>query len=305
MSDSLSAGAVIVEGLHEIVWVRGPDTVRFLDGLISQDIAGMAEGTVAHSFLLAPNGKLRAPHVVWRGDDAAGLVTWSGGGEVISHDLTRFKIRVDATIEFEAGPVLTVLGDAAREVIATAGYQVPEPNSWVAGDVTVGSVPFARGGPDRFVVVGADADRLAAAGGVAVDRASVEALRIERGEPIVGKDVDESTIPQEMGAVDHAVSFTKGCYLGQELVARIDSRGHVNKHLRGLVIDGHSMPVAGAEVIAGDALVGTLTSVAVSSELDAPVALAMIRREVAPGDDVSVRWDGHEVDANVRELPLV
>jgi folate-binding protein YgfZ len=121
----------------------------------------------------------------------------------------------------------------------------------------------------------------------------------------MGRDVDERTIPHEAGVVEGAVSFTKGCYLGQELVARIDSRGRVNRHLRGLVITANVLPPAGAEVSGASGVVGTITSVGESLDLRAPVALALIRREVAPGDEVTIAWEGGSIRAVVLELPLI
>lgn len=303
MSDALHDGAGVIAGVHDVVWVRGPDTVRFLDGLISQDIVGMEPGDVAHSLLLAPNGKLRVPHVVWRGEDEVALVMTHGAGEIASGDLRRFKIRVDVAIDIERRVVLDVIGPRSGEVLDAAAIEVSD--GWIQGDVAAGLVPFAHGGPPRYVTIGAGLEEMIEAGAEVVELAALEGLRIERGEAIVGVDVGDSTIPQEMGSVDHAVSFTKGCYLGQELVARIDSRGHVNRNLRGVVFAPDAAPVVGAELVAGDAVVGQLTSVARSELLDAPVALAMIRREVAPEDRLAVRWAGGEAAGVVRELPLV
>jgi folate-binding protein YgfZ len=262
----------------------------------------MGEGSVGHSFLLAPNGKLRTPHVLWRGVDEVALVTGPGGAVIVATDLRRFKIRVDATIETEDRDVLTVIGPEAVGVLTRAGLVVSG-DTWSSSDPLVGPVPFVHGGPDRFIAIGITRDDLVEAGATSVEADGFEALRIERGEPLVGRDVDDSTIPQEMGPVDHAVSFTKGCYLGQELVARIDSRGRVNRHLRGVVFPGDAPPV-GATLVAGDVVVGEVTSVAASDALGAVVALATVRREVEPGDELDARWDGGHAAGGVRELPL-
>ena len=120
----------------------------------------------------------------------------------------------------------------------------------------------------------------------------------------MGIDIDERTIPQEAGLVEAAVSLTKGCFVGQELVARIDSRGHVNRHLRGIRILTNLLPPQGAEIVAGDRTTGSITSVAESLELRAPVGLALLRREVAPGDPLQVRWDGGTAPAVAEQLPM-
>jgi folate-binding Fe-S cluster repair protein YgfZ len=99
------------------------------------------------------------------------------------------------------------------------------------------------------------------------------------------------------------VSFTKGCFLGQELVCRIDTRGHVNRYLRRLRMGGERTPDRGAEVVADGATVGTVTSAAAVPGEPVVLALAMVRREVVPPADVVVRWPGGEVSATVEELP--
>jgi len=120
----------------------------------------------------------------------------------------------------------------------------------------------------------------------------------------MGRDVDHRTIPQESGLVASAVSFTKGCYLGQELVARIDSRGHANRLLRGLVVETNVLPPPGSTVFAGERDVGEITSVGESLQLRAPVGLGLIRKEVEPGGRVDLRWEQGSVPARVEELPL-
>jgi folate-binding protein YgfZ len=133
-----------------------------------------------------------------------------------------------------------------------------------------------------------------------------EAVRIEAGIPMMGRELDEGTIPAEAGVVDMSVSFTKGCYTGQELVARIDSRGgNVPRRLRGVILgDGASAPV-GATVQADGKEVGRLTSVAFSPGLGATVGLAYVRRAVEPKAEVVVEWEGGSSPARVEALPLV
>ena len=126
------------------------------------------------------------------------------------------------------------------------------------------------------------------------------------GVPPAGRDLDDRTIPQETGRLaDEAISFTKGCFLGQELAARIDSRGRVNRTLRGLEVRTNLLPPEGAAVSKGERKVGKITSVAESLELMAPVGLSLIRRGTNPGDEVLIRWEGGEAPARVRALPMV
>jgi len=124
----------------------------------------------------------------------------------------------------------------------------------------------------------------------------------------MGSELDEHTIPAETGVVEETVSFTKGCYTGQELVARIDSRGgKVPRRLRGVGVGERVAPPVGAVLIGpeGAKELGRLTSVVDSPALAAPAALAYVRREVVPPAEVVVRWEGGEVPARVEELPLV
>jgi len=138
--------------------------------------------------------------------------------------------------------------------------------------------------------------------------AAIETARIEAGVPRMGAEITEDVIPAELGQwlIDDSVSFTKGCYTGQELVARIDSRGgNVPRHLRGLVLAGDQVPPAGAEVVVDDAVVGAVTSAAHSSALAAPVALAFIARKIEPPAAAVVRVGSELVTAQIRILPLV
>jgi tRNA-modifying protein YgfZ len=146
-----------------------------------------------------------------------------------------------------------------------------------------------------------DADAVRAAltdaGAVPVDEAAVDVLRVERGRPRYGVDIDDGTMPEEAGLVERAVSFTKGCYVGQETVARLHWRGKPNRHLRGLRL---SAPVpAGTPLVLGEREVGTITSPVVSPE-HGPIALALVRREAEPGAVLAAG----DAEATVVALPF-
>lgn len=299
---ALARRAGLVAARHGVVWVRGPDTVAFLDGLLSQRVAGAEPGHVLPSLLLAPNGKLRAVLNLLVGHEEVGLVADAAVAESVAADLNRFKIRVAVSIDMDERPLLEVWGPAAAEVLTAAGLTVPE--GWSATPL-IAALPF-RGENDigRYLLAGIDHGSLVSAGAVTVGTQAVEALRIELGEPVVGIDIDDKTIPQEAGVVEGAVDFEKGCYLGQELVARIDSRGRVNRHLRGLVVTDSVLPPEGATVEHDGKTVGTVTSIAESLDLHAPIGLALIRHEVEPGSKVTVHWEGGSAAALVRALPM-
>ena len=246
----------------DLVWFRGADTVRFLNDIISQEVAAMDPGTVRRSFLLNPQGRI--DHLMWvlRGDDEVGLVTDPGRGGELSSALGRYRIRVEVEISEEPGPRWLVIGSFGE-----AGVWSRDSEGLVA-DVSWSDVP-------RCLVVGERPEL------PSISAEEVERLRIQAGEPLVGVDTGHSTIPQETGLVPVAVDLEKGCFLGQELVGRIARRGHVNKQLRVLEFDGPAATV-GAEVEHGDVTVGMITSVADS------VGLATVRREVEVGESVSV-----------------
>lgn len=286
----------VVNGAHEVVWVEGPGAVGFLQGILSQDLEGMASGEVARSFLLSPQGKLEA--LLWLAKEAerVAVVVDAGLGEHVAERLNYYRIRVKAEVRPEGRPVWSLWGPRARSVADVGEH-------WADRDGAV-RIPFPTRGVDRVLVVGElDVSGLALAGELAVT-----AVRVESGEPVKGRDVDDKTIPQETGLAAEAVSFTKGCYLGQELVARIDSRGHVNRRLRGLAVTRNVLPPEGAEVWAGDRQVGVLTSVCESVFVGAPIGMSLLRREVEDGDEVEVRWGGTDaptvVPALTRPLPM-
>jgi tRNA-modifying protein YgfZ len=291
VSDARVPDARVYERPADVVTVAGPDAGSFLQSLLSQDLDPVAVGASVPALLLQPQGKLIAPMQAVRvTDDTWWLVTDAGGGAAVREGLHRFLIRVKAEIvdASDQFAVLAVRGDGARDL---------------ASSVTVdGVVPVAaewRGAPAVDLVGARDAIAIARAQlldshGAPSAPDAYEAARIEAGVPRLGADVDERTIPQEAFLETRAVSFTKGCFVGQELVCRIDTRGHVNRYLRRLQLDGAAPREA--EVVVGDRVVGHLTSVSGTT------ALAMVRHEVEPPATVTVRWPGAEVSAAVEAI---
>ncbi|CAN5849096.1 folate-binding protein YgfZ [soil metagenome] len=274
-----------VSELWDLVWFGGADAVSFLEGLLSQNIAAMQPGEVRRSFLLGPKGKLTALLWALRDVDRVGLLTDAGYGQVVADSLGRYRIRVDVTIDHDE-----------RALTTDVGPESPETVGWEDTTELEAGLPLA--GSRRRVSSGAPS-------GTPVGALGWTAVRVESGEPLMGVDVDENTIPHETGLVPDAVDFTKGCFLGQELVARIDSRGHVNRSLRGLIVTTNVLPPSGVEVATDEKPVGRFTSPAESLALRAPVGLSLLRREVAAGDRVTIRWDGGEAPAVVADLPMV
>ncbi|MGI9032757.1 MAG: YgfZ/GcvT domain-containing protein [Acidimicrobiales bacterium] len=285
--------AGVIDLPRDFVSVAGPDAERFLEGQLSQDVAAIPSGGSAWALLLQPQGKMVALLRVTRtgGDVGAQsfvLDTDAGFGAAVMERLVRFKLRVRCDIEALDWRCIAVRGPRSHEAVAT-GEGLAASADWpgLNGADLIGDAPVAP------------------AGVLTCPKAAWEAVRIEAGIPAMGRELDERTIPAEAGVVGPAVSFTKGCYTGQELVARIDSRGgNVPRHLCGVIMpDGVRAP-AGAALRADGRDVGALTSVAWSPGRGVGVALAYVGRAVTPPAEVELSWEGGSALARVEPLPL-
>lgn len=253
---------------RDVVRASGPDAVDYLQGQLSQDVAGLTVGDSAWSFVLQPQGKVDAWFRVTRlAEDTYLLDVDAGWGETLIRRLERFKLRVKVTIEplsWQYVAVRGVLPDL--ETLRATGAEVLVPLDWgdeVGVDLLGPSVALPDG-----VAEGSSDD--------------LEQWRIRVAMPRMGAELDDSTIPAEAGVVDWSVSFTKGCYTGQELVARVDSRGsNTPRRLRSVVLDE---PGAGP----GDAVSVDGNDVGVLTSVSGTEALAYVRRavELAPGESV-------------------
>ena len=290
------SGAGCAAGANGLFWVTGRDAITYLQGVISQDIVALSPGDVARSFLLQPRGKLEALFWVLRGEDRVGIFTDAANLEETINALSRWRMRVEVELSPDPRPVFDVWGPAPAALDVGDG--------WIDENGVL--VAETRRAPLRHrLVAGLTHSDLALRGVAPISEQVHTTLRIETGEPRFGTDIDRRTIPQESGLVPEAVSFTKGCFLGQELVARIDSRGRVNRHLLGArILDGVTPPV-GARLVYGTKVVGTLTSVGESPAVGGPAGLAMVRREAPPGTRVEVSWEEGEAIAVIERLPLL
>jgi tRNA-modifying protein YgfZ len=285
MSGTTNLGPFVAPVERDVIGVRGPDAVAYLQGQLSQDVAGLAVGVSAYSLLLKPEGKIDAWLRVTRtGEDAFVVDLDAGWGDATVARLTRFKLRSRCEVEpLEAWRCLAVRGTTDVDGEA-CGAVVVAPARWP--------------GCDGVDLLGPD---VTAPDGLALlDEAAYHRARVGAGVPAMGAELDGSTIPAEAGRwfIDRSVSFTKGCYTGQELVARIDSRGsNTPRHLRAVrAADGAELD-AGAAVVVDGAEVGRLTSAA------GPVALAYVKRSVVPPAPAVVSTGSAEVPVEVAELP--
>ena len=277
--------------------LHGAEAAEFLQGQVTNDVEGLAPGQGCYAALLTHKGKVRVDMRVLRGDDWIWLDTEPGLEPLMTRTVETYGIGRDARVEdvTTSHAILSLLGPAAR---AALDVEPPaEEHAFVTGEH--GLYVSTQLGVDVICpAAGADAVR-AALGVEPVSPEAAELLRIEAGRPRFGIDFDAETIPEEAGLNERAVSFTKGCYVGQETVARLHYKGKPNRHLRGLRL---SEPApTGTELRLGDRTVGTLGSAAVSP-VHGPIGLALVRREAAPGDELGLGDSG--ATAAVVELPF-
>jgi tRNA-modifying protein YgfZ len=257
--------------------VRGSEAADFLQGQVSNDVEALEPGSGCYATVLSHKGKLRTDLRVLRNADSFWLDTEAIGHAVLEHMLRTYSLGRDVQFEdvTESRALLSLVGPAARERLDPA--PPAEEHAFVSGEH--GVYVASQFGVDVIAPAGTTLDV------EPVSEEAAECLRIEAGRPRLGYDMDADTIPQEAGINERAVSFTKGCYVGQETVARLHYKGKPNRHLRGLRL---SEPAErGSEILLGERVVGKLGSTCVSPRLG-PIALALLRREAEPGTTVQV-----------------
>lgn len=270
--------------------VSGPDAAEYLQGQLTNDTEALEPGGWTYAALLDRKGHMQADMRVLRpgGGPDLWLDLEPEGLAAANRHLQMYKIgrEVDVTDAGGEYVLLSLIGPRATEF---------------ARAVEAVAVRTAEG--VDLIVPAAERDRvreaLSAAGAVAVSPEAAEIVRIEAGRPRFGAEMGTETMPAEAGIVEQAVSFTKGCYIGQETVARLHYKGKPNRHLRGLRFSRPARP--GESLVLGEKEVGTVGSAAVSPALG-PIGLAILRREAEPGATVAVGEDG--VTAEVVALPF-
>ncbi|HYM56378.1 MAG TPA: glycine cleavage T C-terminal barrel domain-containing protein [Solirubrobacteraceae bacterium] len=281
--------------------LTGAEAAEFLQGQVTNDVEALRTGQGCYAAFLTPKGKMLGDLRVLHLGDELFLDTERASLQELFNMIRRFKLGRDVELHkrtLERG-LLSLIGPEARTVSGADGLGPAEHDSAPA---VLAGVPVQLVATDVGVDVICEAActaEVAAAldGAVHVSEAAAEILRVERGRPRYGLDLDDTVIPQEAGLNDRAVSFSKGCYVGQETVARLHYRGKPNRHLRGLRLGG---PVERGEPLRlGEREVGRIGS-AVASPVHGPIALALVRREAAPGDTVAVG----DTTASVVDLPF-
>jgi folate-binding protein YgfZ len=278
---------------------------EFLAGQVTNDTEALTAGAGCYAAFLTPKGKMLGDMRVLDVGDELLLDTERVALQSLFDMIRRFKIGYDVQLHkrtVERG-LLSLIGPGAARI---AGAERLPASEHANAAVEIEGIAAIAARTDTGVDLlcdAADTDELTRAlrdrGAAPASEDAAEILRVEHGRPRYGIDLDETVIPQEAGLNERAVSFTKGCYVGQETVARLYYRGKPNRHLRGLRMSAPAEP--GAELRVGERVVGHLTS-AVRSPAHGPIGLALVRREAEPGASVSV--GEHGAGAEVVELPF-
>jgi folate-binding protein YgfZ len=311
---ALRTGAVAIDRSHRARWrLQGAKAAETLTGLVTNDVMALAPGQGQYAAMLTPKGKIIADVAIYRTADALVIDVPSRAAVGFAETFKKYvNPRVTPYVDESATTAdIGAYGVRAAAIVAQAVgltadalAALPPYGHLSTGDAFVVRVPTLD--LDGFAVIAPvsarDAiwQRLLAAGAIAGGSAVWDIARVEAGRPEWGVDIDETTIPQEAGFDElGAISYTKGCYTGQETVARIHFRGHVNRHLRGLRMSEDAHPLATTLVDHAGKPVGDVRSTVRSPRLG-PIALAMVRREV----DVGASILAGDMPVTVTSLPF-
>jgi folate-binding protein YgfZ len=284
--------------------VKGAEAAEYLQGQLTNDVEGLEPGEGRYAALLDRKGHVQGDMRALRlGPDEVWLDTEAEALAAVRRHLETYKIgrEVEVADVTAERAILSLIGPRSAGTAGTAG--LPEHASQTASAGGIGCVAVGTAEGIDLIAAAVDAGRLReallAAGAVAVSPEATEVLRIEAGRPRFGADMGPETMPAEAGIVERAVDFEKGCYIGQEPVARLHYKGRPNRRLRGLELSAAAEP--GAVLRLGGKEVGRIGSAAVSPARG-PIALAIVRREAEPGAELAVGEDG--VTARVVDLPF-
>ena len=302
--------------------VSGTERASYLQGLLTNDVVALKAGQGCYTAYLTPQGRMIADLHVYELGDVMLLMMIGGVKDSVMAKLDQFIFSEDvqlgdvtdtfAQLAIVGPDAATMVASLVGGVSAAALCEMAEHGNargeWAGGAAIVTRVTdTGEPGFDLYVErahAGALKAALLVAGVVELDEPTAEAIRIESGMPLFGRDMDGETIPLEAGIESRAISFSKGCYVGQEIVIRVLHRGHgrVARKLVGLTLDGDQVPDAGAVIRSGDREVGHVTSSTASPVLKRPIALGYVHRDfLEPGTKVIVG----EQSATVTSLPFV
>ena len=328
----LAAGHAIVDlSDRDVLSVTGPDRLSWLDSLTSQRLIGLAPGVAAETLLLDPSGRVEYAARVLDDGETTWLLMDAGTGAGFLAFLTkmRFMLRVEVLDRSAEFATIGTLGEVPTALAAATTHANGIPLIWhdpwrsiVAGGFQYAAIPVHPAESWSYAESLVERARLDELGSVpAAGTLALEALRIEAWRPRAATEIDGTTIPHELDWLRSAVHLSKGCYRGQETVAKVHNLGHPPRRLALLHLDGSEgvLPEAGDEVLVDDAVVGRVTVASLHHELG-PIALAVLKRSVDPAAALTVAASSGEVlavaqqvivppdagaEANVPRLPRV
>ena len=305
------------------VQVKGADRVTFLNSMLSNDVKSLAVGSGMQAALLSQKGKLVSDMIVYRLDESVLLEMEPEQIGPVMKALARYIVSEDVKLEdvSDRQAVISVEGPRASELLSKPiGEPLPELPPYHFTHASIGETPIrvsaVRHGPGPGFDVAIGVERAVSVLERILDAGSDKGLRIaghstqntrriEAGIPLFGVDMNESHLLLEVD-LQNAVSFSKGCCLGQEYVARLAHRGHLNRKLVGLKIDSAYIPLQGDEILGQGQPVGQVTSATFSPALDYPIALGYVHRQFfEPGTTVSIKSEDEQISARVAKLPFI
>jgi tRNA-modifying protein YgfZ len=269
---------------RDVLWLTGRDHLSFLQGMVSNDVLSLTPGQGCYAFHLTSKGQVLADALITCLADALLLITEPGWGQVLTDSLEHHLVMERVKIATELDQKVFLLGGAIASSLGPEGTNIRSGGFYVQSALGV----LALGGA------------AIPAGAIQITKDVLEGLRIEQGIPRGQMDFDATTLAPETGQAARAIHYKKGCYIGQEIVARIDARGHTNRGLVGFYTDGLATP--GVSVTVNGSVVGRITSSAVGPRVGVPIALGYVRNEFgSPGTEVQI--DGKL--ATVAKVPFV
>lgn len=319
-----SAAAILDRSALSKIELRGRDRAKFLHNLCTNDIKGLAAGRGCEAFVTTVQGKIMAYVRVFAGAESIWIDTVPGAAAALLAHFDRYLIMekvepADRTADFAQ---LLLVGPRAKAIVtAAAEGTIPDLHHLEHADVAISGETCRLSCNDALGVPGYELLMPAGCASTVWRRIwtvgqpislkpagerTYHVLRVEAGLPVFGEDIDDSNLPQEVGRDKLAISFTKGCYLGQETIARIDALGHVNRYLAGVAVPDHRDPPArGAGISSGGKSVGNVTSAAFSPALNSAIALGYVRRGFEKtGTELIIETPGQQLRAVVRALPF-
>ena len=287
----------------------GSERVPWLQGMVTNDVQKLSPGAGCYAAHLTPQGKIVAHMQILADEDALWLSLERAALPKLAQAFDKLLIMEDVQIQDSSDDrdILSVIGPTAASVLES---WLDEPlnldGQYSHRNFEQGRVVLSNLGYDLWVPRG-QADKvlrsLALSGATAIDRGTWDVLRTEAGIPIYGMDIDETTTMPELG--EKGISYEKGCYVGQEVVAKVKYIGHVNRRFVGLVLTQPDLPELKSPIHKGEKEVGYVTTSLFSPGFNRPIALGFVSRSAyAPGTEVEIRSEGKKLAATIVDLPF-